>query len=287
MKVRFGPAGRPLGYRGSIEGVPKYLRVTEGLDAFEYQAVRGVRIKEVIARALGEEASKYDVLLSLHAPYAINLSSRNKAVIEASKDRLLKSLLAASWMNARVVVFHPGYYSGFSPKEALASCIDALRDVIAKAQDMGIKGPLLGPETTGKQSQVGSLDEIISMCREVEGCIPVIDWAHIHAREKGSIRDKESYMRIIDIIERELGDLVKNLHCHFTKVEFGDKGERRHRTLSESGYGPPFEPLAEVIVEHGFNFTIISESPLLDKDAIRMKDILIRTYSKFKRKEQS
>ncbi|MCD6510334.1 MAG: TIM barrel protein [Thermoprotei archaeon] len=287
MKVRFGPAGRPLGYRGSIEGVPKYLRVTEGLDAFEYQAVRGVRIKEVIARALGEEASKYDVLLSLHAPYAINLSSRNKAVIEASKDRLLKSLLAASWMNARVVVFHPGYYSGFSPKEALTSCIDALRDVITKAQDMGIKGPLLGPETTGKLSQVGSLDEIISMCREVEGCIPVIDWAHIHAREKGSIRDKESYMRIIDIIERELGDLVKNLHCHFTKVEFGDKGERRHRTLSESGYGPPFEPLAEVIVEHGFNFTIISESPLLDKDAIRMKDILIRTYSKFKRKEQS
>jgi len=275
MRTRFGPAGRPINYKGPTENIPEYLRTEEGLDAFEYQAVRGVKISKDKAQILGESAKKFDVLLSLHAPYAINLASSSESTRKASVERLIRSLEAAKWMGARIVVFHPGYYGKFSKEEALKLCIKMLKDARERADSLGFKEVFLGPETMGKLSQVGSLDEIITMCESVPKTLPVIDWAHIHARTKGGLKSKDDYLKVLNTIESRLGsDVVKTLHCHFTKVEFSDKGERRHRRLDEEGFGPYFEQLATVIVENGYSFTIISESPVLDKDAIVMKRIL-------------
>ena len=275
MRTRFGPAGRPINYKGPTENIPEYLRTEEGLDAFEYQAVRGVKISKDKAQILGENAKKFDVLLSLHAPYAINLASSSESTRKASVERLIRSLEAAKWMGARIVVFHPGYYGKFSKEEALKLCIKMLKDARERADSLGFKEVFLGPETMGKLSQVGSLDEIITMCESVPKTLPVIDWAHIHARTKGGLKSKDDYLKVLSTIEDRLGsDVVKTLHCHFTKVEFSDKGERRHRRLDEGGFGPYFEQLATVIVENGYSFTIISESPVLDKDAIVMKRIL-------------
>jgi len=275
MRTRFGPAGRPINYKGPTENIPEYLRTEEGLDAFEYQAVRGVKISKDKAQILGESAKKFDVLLSLHAPYAINLASSSESTRKASVERLIRSLEAAKWMGARIVVFHPGYYGKFSKEEALKLCIKMLKDARERADSLGFKEVFLGPETMGKLSQVGSLDEIITMCESVPKTLPVIDWAHIHARTKGGLKSKDDYLKVLSTIEDRLGsDVVKTLHCHFTKVEFSDKGERRHRRLDEEGFGPHFEQLATIIVENGYSFTIISESPVLDKDAIVMKRIL-------------
>ncbi|RLF17014.1 MAG: deoxyribonuclease IV [Thermoprotei archaeon] len=282
-RTRFGPAGRPINYKGPTEKIPEYLKTQEGLDAFEYQAVRGVRISKEKAEELGNNAKEFDVLLSLHAPYAINLSSSSEETRKASIERLVLSMQAAQWMGARIVVFHPGYYGKFSKEEALELCITALKEVNERASSLGIKHVFLGPETMGKLSQVGSVEEIITMCENVPNAVPVIDWAHIHARTGGSLRRKDDYLKILDIIEKRLGsDVVSNLHCHFTKVEFTKKGERRHRRLDEEGYGPDFEILATIIVEHGYSFTIISESPVLDKDAIVMKSILERIKNTIK-----
>lgn len=251
---------------------PRFLR-DEGLDALEYQAVRGVRISESDAVKLGEIAKDCDVWLTLHGPYFINLSGE-EATIAASKDRLIDSLKAASWMGAHQVVFHPGYYGKRSPKEALDMCIKAMKEVVEKAKSLRIKGVFLGPETTGKVSQVGSLDEILSMCEEVEMTSPTIDWAHIHARGREAIKEKNDYLKLIDEIEKRLGsDAVKNLHCHYTPVESTAKGEKCHHAMGE-GFGPNFEPLAEIIVELGLSPVIISESPVLDIDSIKMKKIL-------------
>lgn len=273
-RVRFGPAGRPINYRGSTVGVPAYLK-NMGLDAFEYQAVRGVRISENDARQLGIAARNHDVLLSLHAPYAINLSSEKQETIEASIERLVQAARAASWMGAYLVVFHPGYYGKRSTEEALRLCIDSLKRVVERLEQEGIREVLLGPETTGKTSQVGSPEEVLTMCREVPRCKPVLDFAHIHARYQGCIRTKDDYLKYVQLFEKELGDLaVKPLHIHFTHVDYGKSGERAHRTLEEPGYGPPFRPLAELLVELGYDAVIISESPVLDQDALRMKKIL-------------
>ncbi len=283
-RPRFGPAGRPPWFKCDMTEVPILLR-EEGLDAFEFQAVRmsmpHQRFSREKAEALGRNARECDVLLSLHGPYFINLSGAPETV-EKSIQRLVSSAVLASWMGAGVVVFHPGYYGKLGREEALRSCIEALSKAVEEVKSMGIKGVEFGPETTGKLSQVGSLDEILTMCEEVDMVRPVVDWAHVHAREGGSIKGLDDYLRIIEAIESRLGsDAAKDLHTHFTHVEYGSRGEIRHHTLEEGDYGPPFRPLAEVIAELGLRPTIISESPILDKDAVRMRDILRRVLEGF------
>lgn len=280
-RPRFGPAGVPPSFRrlkAALEDVPKLLQ-KEGLDAFEYQAVRWggkPQIKREVAERLGSEAEKHDVWLSLHGSYFINFCGE-KNVIEASKQRLIACATAAEWMNAHIVVFHPGFYGKKEPKEVFRNCLEALKDVVENMKTLGIKKVKIGPETMGKQSQFGSLEEILKLCEEVEQTQPVIDWAHLHARDKGRFRTIEDFRKVVEEIENRLGtEAVKDLHCHFTKVEFTEKGEKRHHTLDEAEYGPDFTLLAKVIVEFKLRPVIISESPVLDVDAVKMRDILQR-----------
>jgi len=278
-RPRFGPAGKPPRFKGPTTETPRFLH-DEGLDAFEYQAVRGVRISQKDATELGRVAKETDVWLSMHGPYFINLSGE-RATVEASEKRLIDSLKATSWMGGHRVVFHPGYYGMRSLKDALDLCIKSMREIIEKARTLGIKDVLLGPEIGGKKSQVGSLDEIITICKKVESTAPTIDWSHLHARTGGGIKGKDDYLKVIETLEKELGsDAVKNLHCHFTHVEFTEKGERSHHELDEPGYGPDFKPLAEIIAEQGLRPVIISESPILDIDSIKMRDIVLKAMRK-------
>lgn len=276
-RPRFGPAGRPLVYEGPTIDVPRFIHI-EGLDAFEYEAVRGVHITQSEAKELGVNARNSDVWLTLHGPYFINLCGTSD-VVEKSKARILDSLKAASWMHAHVVVFHPGYYMKNSKAEALRSCIQAIKEIIEDAESLGIRDVKLGPETAGKQTQFGSVEEIIEICEKLDRVTPTIDWAHIHAREGGRIRDKNDYLKLMEAIEMHLGkEAIKNLHSHFAHIEFTAKGERRHHTLYEREYGPPFEPLAEVIAEQKLNPVIISESPVLDIDSLRMRDMVLKAF---------
>jgi len=278
-RPRFGPAGVPPSFKAmkaTLIDVPRLLR-EEGLDAFEYQAVRwGAKpqIKKEDAEKLGLKARENDVLLSLHASYFINFCG-DKETIEASKARLIACATAAQWMHAQTVVFHPGFYGKKTPKEVFAGCLEALKDVVEKLKTLGIREVKLGPETMGKPSQFGSLEEVLALCEEVEQTQPVIDWAHLHARERGLFKDVGEFRRVVEAVEKRLGtDAAKNMHCHFTKVEFTDKGEKCHHTMDEAGYGPDFTLLARVIAEFKLKPVIISESPVLDVDAIKMRDIL-------------
>lgn len=264
-RARFGPAGYPID--APRERAFSYLREIR-LDAMEYQAVRTIPKGEEILAWLREESLKNDVLLSLHAPYAINLCSKEKG--EASVRRIVDSAIAASKMGALHVTFHPGYYGGMSKEEALRLAIDQLRRIREelKAMNLNIE---LGPETTGKTSQLGSLSEVLSMAEEVDGVLPTVDFAHIHAREGGVIGSRRDYERILDEIERRLGSL-NGLVVHFTEVEIAKSGvgERMHHDLS-SNYGPPYEPLADVMAEYGLKWVVISESPALERDSLKMK----------------
>ena len=278
-RPRFGPAGVPPVFRAmkaTLMDVPRLLR-EEGLDAFEYQAVRwGAKpqIKTEDAEKLGLKTRENDVLLSLHGSYFINFCSR-KDVIEASKQRLIACATAAEWMNAYVVVFHPGFYSGRPQKEAFTNCLEALKDVVKVMRTLGIRHVKIGPETMGKPSQLGSLDEVLSLCEEVEQTQLVVDWAHLHARDRGRFKTVDDFRKAIVEIENRLGtEAVKGMHCHFTKVEFTDKGEKRHHKMDEVDFGPDFTMLAKVIAEFKLKPVIISESPILDMDAIKMRDIL-------------
>jgi deoxyribonuclease-4 len=279
-RPRFGPAGVPPFFRiirARLSDVPGLLR-EEGLDAFEYEAVRWgqkPQIRQLDAENLRVEAERNDVLLSLHGSYFINLCG-GKEVVEASKRRLIACATAAQWMGAYVVVFHTGFYGRVDKAETLRKCTDALNDIVNTMKSNGIEKVKLGPETMGKHSQFGSLNEILAVCAEVERCQLTIDWSHLHARSGGGLRKVEDFRRVLVKAEEKLGsEAVKNMHCHFSKIEFTYKGgERRHHILDEARYGPDFHMLAEVIAEFSLRPVIICETPVLDVDAIKMRDIL-------------
>jgi deoxyribonuclease-4 len=255
--------------------VPKLLKM-EGLDAFEYQASRwGTKpqIKQSDAQKLGDEATKNDVKLSMHGSYFINLLGK-KEVVQASKERILAAATAANWMNAYVIVFHTAFYGKFDKDYALKTCITELKDISSRMKSMGIKAKL-GPETMGRKTQLGGIDEIITINREVENTQLVVDWGHLHALHQGSFKTVEDMRKVAIKIEQELGtQTLRTMHCHFSKIEFGASGEKSHHTLDEAAYGPDFAMLAEVLLEFGMHPTMICESPLLDVDARKMKETL-------------
>ena len=276
---RFGPAGVPPLFRvlgARLSDVPGLLR-EEGLDAFEYQAVRWgqkPQMKQEDAEKLGAEARENDVLLSLHGSYYVNLCGK-KEVVEASKRRLIACATAADWMGAYVVVFHMGFYGRVEKSYAFRNCVNALKDIIEAMSSLGIRKVKLGPETMGRIFQLGTLDEVLTICEEVEQTQLVIDWGHLHARHRGLFRKIDDFRAVIEQVEKRLGtQVVRNMHCHFTKIEFTDKGERRHHILDEPKYGPDFRMLAEVIAEFNLRPVIICETPLLDVDAVKMRDTL-------------
>jgi len=279
-RTRFGPAGFPMGC--PKEEAFDYLYKLR-LGAMEYQAVRRVPTKLDSLKKIGEKAKEKDVVLTIHAPYAINLASRDEEKLTKSIERLYLSAKAAEALGANHITFHPGYYSKRDPEEALRLAIEGLDGLVRRLKDENIRVEL-GPETTGKPSQLGSLDEVLRMAEEVDWVFPTIDFAHIHAREGGSIKGRDSYSRILDEIERRLGSL-NGLVVHFTEVELtaSGRGERMHHELG-SGYGPDFGPLAIEMVERDVKWLVISESPLLEEDSLKMKKIYTRTLKKTRRK---
>jgi len=279
LRLRFGPAGKPISMKsGSLLDVPPFLRGL-GLGAMEYEAVKGIRISEDVARRFGEEVHKHDIVLSLHAPYAINLCSVKREVIEASVLRLIESIKAAYWMNAYIVVFHPGYYGNASRREALEMVVKNLEPVVEYAKSLS-ENLWLGVETTGKISQIGDLNEVIEICSRLERVRPVIDFAHIYARNMGRfIVSKDDVIKVIDALEKLGREYVTPVHIHFSKVEFGRGGEIRHCALSDENYGPEFRYVCEGLIEVGVDAIIISESPLLELDALKMKEICAKICS--------
>lgn len=246
-----------------------------GLDAMEYQAVRSIRIGRKAASELGSAALENGVLLTIHGPYAINLSSNKKLVRRQSVQRIVKSAEIASWMGAFHLTFHPGYYSGLPRDLAMQTQKEALKNVLDKMAERKINVEL-GPETTGKPNQFGTLEELIELSTAFEKIRLTLDFAHIHARLGGAIRSRSDYEKVLDTVEKSLGtERMRNLVVHFSEVETTMKGfgERRHHPLG-SGYGPDFKKLAEVIMEKGYCFIIICESPMLEMDALKIKRIL-------------
>ncbi|MDR3291840.1 MAG: TIM barrel protein [Methanobrevibacter sp.] len=266
-KIIFGPAGRPVDYNGPAYKAPEYI-ADEGLSAYEYQAGRGLRIGEKSSNILKEESDKHDVLISIHAPYFINLSSNNKKTINNSIDILFKSAQVGECMGAYRIVFHPGYYLK-SKENTLKIAKSTINKVLEKIDQSEITNFTFSPETTGKKSQLGNLSDIIAICREFNNFEPTIDVAHLHARDNGLIQTKNDYNKIFSTIEDELD--IKRLHCHFTRIEYIKSGERRHHSLNELDYGPDPKYFLESLIECDFKATVICESPLLDQDALILK----------------
>jgi len=248
-KIRFGPAGLG-GVNEAISNLEIFHKL--GLTACEIAFTYGVYIKnKEDAIRIGKKAKELGIKLSIHAPYYINLNSKEKEKIEASKKRILDCCEVGDWLGAYVVVFHPGFYTGIEKEISYQNIKKAMLKIQEKikAKDWKI---VLAPETTGKVNVFGSLDEISRLVKET-GCGFCIDFAHVLAREK-----KVDYEKI----KRLFGE-YKNWHCHFSGIEYGEKGERRHIKTTKDAWKKLFKGLPK-----DKEIVIINESPFNVEDSV-------------------
>jgi len=256
--IFLGPAGIPASAKGStIDGIRRVAEL--GLNAIEVEFVYGVNMKTETAKEVGAVARGAAVRLSVHAPYYVNLCSGERAKLAASKKRIMESVERAEDMRADIVVFHPGFYGKLEKAEAF----DRVAAACTELADNAPKDVKLGIETTGKSGAFGTLDEIVDVCKNVHGCVPVVDFAHIYARQAGKI----DYEKVLDALNPLK---LAHVHSHFSNIEYTAKGERNHLVLD--GH-PAFRPLAQDILKRKLGITIICESPVLELDALRMKRV--------------
>lgn len=276
--IRFGPSGNSesfyeQGYKSSVD-MPSWLSGM-GLDAYEYQCNRGVNVSEGTAAKIGEEAQKNNIYLSIHAPYYINMASPEEEKRVNSKRYIIETMTAAKWMGAKRIVVHTGSYSKVDKKWALDTSISVLREVLKEADELGLGNITICPEVLGKNNQLGSLEEIVEMCRIDERLIPTVDFGHVHARGQGSLNSVDDFEKVIKTLENTLGfERIRELHCHFSRVEFSKGGEKKHWSIDDVHYGPEFQHLAEVISKRSMEPVIICESRSnMAEDALKLKKI--------------
>ncbi len=277
--IYFGPSGNPDDFyedgNKSSDQMPLWLN-RKGLNAYEYQCSKGVNIGEKKANDIGNESDKYGIFMSIHAPYYINFASDNPINLEKSRKYLTDSMVAAVWMGAKRVVFHPGSCAGIDRNIALERVITQVKITLNEASDLGVDNVTICPELMGKINQVGDLDEIIAICKSDDRLIPCIDFGHLHARNFGSLNSCEDFEQVIVKLTDALGqERAKKFHCHFSRIEYTQKGgEKRHRTFDEPEYGPDFTYLVPLIYKYDLQPVFICESNgTMAKDALKMKNL--------------
>ena len=274
MAAYFGPGGnsdafRLAGYKSTVDA-PKFVK-SIGLDAYEYEAGNGLSASPSILSAIGREARENNIKMSFHTPYFISLSGVVEEKRLNSINYIRQSLDAANLLGAGTIVVHSGSAAKISRDEAMRLAGDTLVKTLSQVDTYGIK---IGLETMGKINQLGTLDEVLELCRIDSAFVPVVDFGHLNARDLGGVFvTADDYLRVFDKIDRALGAAVAcNLHCHFSKIEWTGSGEKRHLTFEDNLYGPNFEPLVETIYKNNLTPTIICESAgTQSDDALAMK----------------
>lgn len=276
--AKFGPGGNSRsfyddGKKHTFEA-PAWV-ASRGLDAYEYQGGNGISGSDATFAKIGEEARRCGILMSLHTPYFISLSGTVPEVRLKSVGYIAQSLHAAELLGADTIVIHTGSAAKITRAEAMSLAADTLRQTLETVGDTGIR---LGLETMGKQNQLGTLDEVLELCRIDPRLYPVVDFGHLNARAcGGAFPDADAYRRVFYAIAEALGDsYARTLHCHFSRIEYTSAGEKKHLTFEDTVYGPDFAPLAEVIARDGLEPRIISESAgTMAEDALTMKNLYL------------
>ena len=272
MSTLFGPSGNSKAFYDAglkhTYQAPKWVSEM-GLDAYEYSAGNGVTGSLETFAKIGAEAKKYNIAMSFHTPYFISLSGADPEKRLKSLSYIGQSLDAAEALGAYTIVIHMGGAAKMTREEGIALTKDTIYKALEAFPDTKIR---FGLETMGKLGQLGTLEEVLDVCSLDKRLCPVVDFGHLNARNIGNyFVSEDDYRRVFDAIGKTLGyEYADTLHCHFSKIEYTDKGEKRHLTLEDSVYGPNFEPLMNALAKDGYSPRIICES-----DGTQAQDALI------------
>jgi len=264
--IRIGQAGIPLSCKGRTnkDGIV-YTNKSLDLNAIEIQFVRGLYImSEEESEFIKDYAQKNDIEIHVHAPYYLNLAG-DREEINMSFEKIMKSAQMADSIGSKTLIIHPGFYADNSQKKTMKLIIKNSKKLISMFKKEKIK-TRLAMETMGKQKVFGSLEEIIEVCERVKEIVPVLDLGHIHARGNGSIKEREDFEAIFDKLKPLR---LRHYLIHVTGVLYENGNELYHVPIKKGDM--PLAPLIEVILDRNLNVTLISESPLLEHDAVYIR----------------
>ncbi|NOZ12289.1 MAG: TIM barrel protein [Acidobacteria bacterium] len=270
--LRFGTAGIPNGVKSYEKGF-ELLR-ERGLDSLEVEFVYGVRMPDSRAEEVGQLARKQGIVLTCHGPYYINLNAAEPEKLEASIRRVKRTIHAGRVLGAVSVTFHAGFYLKQDPEAVLAVIRQRISEIMADEKIPGT--PQVAPETTGKPSQFGSLEELLQVVNGQENMSVCIDFAHLHARSIGRYNTGKETESVLRDVVRTLGEAaLSRMHFHMAGIVYGPKGEKHHVNLAESDFN--FPEILRVLKSWDVGGVVTCESPNLQDDACLLKE----TYSRY------
>jgi len=261
--IVFATSGKPdsFGKRKYPQELPAYL-AEFGLNGYEFSCGRGVNISEETYDFF--EMSQTHVLRSFHTPYFISISSVEEATRQKSVSYILEAAIAAKRLGAERIVVHSGSCAKLSRETAFSYALETLKQARALLDEKGLRDITICPETMGKINQLGTLDEVLELCKFDERMLPCIDFGHLNARTHGGIKTQADYAEIFDKVADKLGnERLHNLHIHFSRIEYSAGGEKKHLTFAdgaEKGFGPEYEPFLEEIARRNLEPFIVCES---------------------------
>ena len=262
--IKFGPSGAPIrfyeeGFKHT-EQMPEWVK-NNGLDCFEYSFGRGINLSSDKAEKIRLAFQKSDIEISVHAPYYINLGTPEEQKAENSYNYILNSAVTGKAMGAKRVVFHPAAQGKEDRRVVVSRTIDRLKNLKVLIEELSLTDVMFCPETMGKLAQIGTVEEITEFCTLAEYYYPCVDFGHVNAREQGSLKTEEDYLSRLNYMINILGfEKVKNMHVHFSKIEYSSKGEVKHLTFADDVFGPEPLPFVRAIEKLKLEPYIVCES---------------------------
>jgi deoxyribonuclease-4 len=265
----FGTAGIPLSTwpQETGEGIRRVAVL--GLDCMEVEFVQGVYLNEAHAKAMAGIARNNKIKLSVHGPYYLNFNAHELPKLYSSQGMLHKAAKIAHLCQAQSIVFHAGFYLGDPPEQVFETVKTSIREVLDKLDDDD-NPIILRPESAGKPTQFGTIDEIVRLTGELPRVAPCIDFAHWHARAGGN-NSYEEFSGLLRDLKKNLGKAaLEDMHIHVSGIEYGKGGEKKHLPIRDSDLR--YEELLWALKDHGASGTVICESPNREEDALLLKE---------------
>ncbi len=269
-KLRFGTAGIPLSTKGkgTVAGLARVKEL--GLAHLELEFVHGVKMGEPTAAEIKKTAQTLGLTLSVHGPYYINLNAIETDKRNASIERVYQSARVGAWCGADAITFHPAFLLGMNATAVAKNVEHALDEVLSRMKTEKITSRLK-PETTGKPTQWGSLDDLLALHEREPALSPYIDFAHLHARDNGRFKTKNDVRRVFEQIEKNDSKLLQDLNSHMSGIEYSAKGEKNHVPLDDPKNKFPWRSVIECMNEFDVTGTVVSETPDIEAGAALMK----------------
>ncbi len=240
------------------------------LDGMELEFVHGVRMSDETRELVKKERESRKLILTAHAPFYVNLNSQEEDKVDASVQRIIETGLAAQSTGAFSITFHAAFYMKQDKEEVYQKVKNRISEISKFYHDNNLN-VWIRPETTGKATQWGDLDEIIRLSKEFDNVLPCIDFSHLHARSVGKYNTYDEFSKILETVGNELGQrALDNFHAHLAGIDYGDKGEKKHLIFEESDMN--YKDLLKVLKEFNVKGALVCESPNIEDDALILKE---------------